>query len=277
MKNAPLQSALVLLGAWLATLGACGRTEPELADTYGNAAQGGDETFITGGTSQGGTSGASNSAGGSHTGGSSHTTGGTQGHGGDGTGTGGSPETGGTGVGGSNVAGVAGVITETGGTFFTGGTSNGGERGNATGGDTNQTGGSANGGSGGSNATGGTAGDAMGGSSGMPGGISCDGMLCDASASVCCKRRGSPSTCEPAGTTCSGGATLNCSGPSTCGMGEVCCFHANRSVCQATCDVSVGSRGNPPTIVLCDSDADCDGGQVCVIAPRGIAYCATSQ
>jgi hypothetical protein len=69
---------------------------------------------------------------------------------------------------------------------------------------------------------------------------------------------------------------LTCSGPGTCAAGDVCCFHFNQSTCQATCDVSVGSPGNPPTILLCDSDTDCPDAQICVVAPRGIAYCAST-
>ncbi len=66
---------------------------------------------------------------------------------------------------------------------------------------------------------------------------------------------------------------LGCSGPSTCAAGEVCCFHFLTSVCSSTCDVSVGAPGTPPTIILCDSTADCGPNQTCVVAPRGIAYC----
>jgi hypothetical protein len=293
VKIAPLQSVLVLVGAWLATLGACGRTEPEVAGTYGYAAsdQGDDDTIGSGGTSVGGTShGGTNAVGGSHTGGThgsgganggtSTGKGGTQGHGGDAMSVGGSG-VGGTGVGGTGIAGTAGNVAvggaATGGDFFGGGTSGSGGSnqtgGSANGGDSNQTGGTG----GTTGGTGGTGGSSMGGMAGVPNSISCDGMRCDASASVCCKRRGSPSTCEPSGTMCTGGATLTCSGSSACGAGQVCCFHANQSLCQATCDVSVGSPGNPPTIILCDSDADCADGEVCVIAPRGIAYCAMTQ
>lgn len=104
--------------------------------------------------------------------------------------------------------------------------------------------------------------------------ITCDDSMCDPATSVCCKRRGSPSTCELIENGCSSGATLSCSGSGQCGPTQVCCFHFNSSACADSCDVSVGSPGNPPTAILCDSSADCAPTQLCVIAPRGIAYCA---
>jgi hypothetical protein len=104
--------------------------------------------------------------------------------------------------------------------------------------------------------------------------ITCDDGSCDPATSVCCKRRGSPSTCESVQNGCSSGATLSCSGSGQCGPAQVCCFHFNASACADSCDVSVGAPGNPPTVILCDSSADCAPGELCVIAPRGLAYCA---
>ena len=161
----------------------------------------------------------------------------------DDTGTGGSGN--GTSVGGAHAGG-----SSNGGSGAQGGSNSGGTH--ASGGDTN-----------------------MAGAPGFPD-IACDGMTCDPMSSVCCKRRSAPSTCEALGTMCSQGATLSCSGSGQCAPGQVCCFHFNSSVCADSCDVGVGSLGNPPTILLCDSDADCADGEICVIAPRGIAYCATT-
>ena len=62
-------------------------------------------------------------------------------------------------------------------------------------------------------------------------------------------------------------------GPGHLRRGEVCCFHARSSFCSTECEVSAGEPGNPPTIILCDSSADCGPDETCVLAPRGIAYC----
>jgi hypothetical protein len=276
---------LVIAGAWLGTLGACGRTAPGLEPD--DWATGGDETTGVGGANgarggtspRGGTAGTARggtSSGGTSTGGSSTDTGGSAGD---------RPNVGGTGFGGTGEGGSnrGGTGTSDGGSVAVGGTA----------GDIGLGGGVAVGGSfadggtvgvGGSIAVGGSAGvggagamggtGATGGTSTMPpGGIRCGEEICDPSAAVCCSRRGNPSYCAPPSDGCPG-VTLGCSGPSTCAAGEVCCFHFLNSSCAATCDVSVGSPGNPPTIILCDSNDDCDSDQTCVLAPRGLAYCA---
>jgi hypothetical protein len=94
-----------------------------------------------------------------------------------------------------------------------------------------------------------------------PGGIVCGEELCDPDQQVCCARRGNPSYCMAPGEDCPG-STLGCSGPTTCAAGEVCCWHSRSSSCAATCDVSVGSPGNPPTIILCDRTEDCAADQI---------------
>jgi len=269
VKGAPIHCVLLLSGAWLATLGACGRTEPRVEDTYGFAASGDvGDVGATGGTSRGGASGNATSTGGSRTGGTS--TGGSS--------TGGS-STGGTSTGGSFAAGgvsgnstsVGGSQIDDGGSTFVGGS--GGDLavgGSATGG--SSVGGSSVGGAGGT--TGG-----VGGSMTMPppgGGITCGDVSCDPETSVCCQVRSTGSSCQPADADCFG-AILSCSGPGSCDPGEVCCFHRRRSACQPTCEVSQGGLGNPPTIVLCDSTSDCGPNQTCVAAPRGIAYCGDNQ
>jgi len=104
------------------------------------------------------------------------------------------------------------------------------------------------------------------------GGITCGDSVCDPEASVCCQVRSVGSTCQTADERCMG-ATLECSGPGSCDPGEVCCYHARHSACQATCDVSEGSGFDPPTTILCDSTADCGPDQTCVASPRGLPYC----
>jgi hypothetical protein len=127
------------------------------------------------------------------------------------------------------------------------------------------------------NSTGGTSGASGTGTMLPPGVIRCDdgGLTCDAETSFCCQRRPSGSECLASGSKCKGGAELQCSGTSSCDPGEVCCYHARRSQCQATCDVSEGGGfGDPPTVLLCNSDSECSGGQTCVLSPRGLTYCA---
>ena len=272
---------LGVAGAWLATLGACGRTSPGL-DAYSSADDDDDDTTsgrgggsATGGSSRGGSSPGKGGAG---VGGSFVDTGGTAG---DSTGAGGSSR------GGSSFGGGGGDLSG-GGTFGKGGTVAAGGSGAdggtigvggfATGG-AQAMGGSANAGAGGSNTTGGTSGTsgtsgtgATGGTSTLPVGIRCGEELCEPDASVCCSRRSQPSFCTYPGAECRG-ATLTCSGPGTCAAGEVCCYHALSSFCTTECAVSAGEPGIPPTIILCDSTADCGPDQTCVLAPRGIAYC----
>jgi hypothetical protein len=277
----PLVYFLLIAGAWLSSLGACGRTAPLLEDTYGNFAGEGNGT---GGSRTGGTSGAS--SGGSSTGGS--TTGGSSSGGSSNGGSAASPGTGGTGIddGGATFTGGAGGNVAAGGTEPAGGAFSVGGTSPATGGSGNQTGGvGADGGTSGSSPmTGGTGGDTMmtggtGGSAGTggmmplpPGFIRCGDTACDGETSICCQRRSSPSTCEDPSTNCMG-ATLTCSGASSCAGEQICCYHARESLCLESCEVSVGSPGNSPTIILCNSDDECDEGQTCVFAPRGIAYC----
>jgi hypothetical protein len=270
VKGVPLEPALLLACAWLATLGACGRTSPLLEDTYGVGASGDDDVGAgaTGGAS-GGRGGSSTSTGGTTRGGTS---------------TGGS-STGGTNRGGSSAGGssATGGISNTGGTLIDdGGTSFvGGSAGSRSVGGTGNTGGTgADGGTGNTGGTGAMGGiPATGGSAGMggtmtmpPGGIVCGDQICDPDASVCCQVRSAGWTCQTPGDDCQG-ATLECSGPGTCDPGEVCCFHRRHSACQSTCNVGEGSQGDPPTIILCDSTADCGPGQTCVASPRGVAYC----
>lgn len=269
MTRVPFRGIFVgVAGAWLATLGACGRTAPTLDDTFG---YGDDDTALTGGA--GGARGGSNARGGStSTGGSSR--GGTAG-----TGAGAGPARGG-----SSFGGTAGTV-EDGGSFGVGGTFSLG--GSVSDGGTVAVGGSfAVGGSvgiGGTTGRGGSSGSSAGGTtsnggSGAQGGtgtmtsISCGDEVCDPNASVCCNRRSQPSYCTDPGANCPG-ATLTCSGPGQCAAGEVCCYHARLSFCATECDVSEGEGRNPPTIVLCDSSADCGPNETCVLAPRGIAYC----
>jgi hypothetical protein len=286
--RAPLFYFAVIGSAWLATLGACGRTAPLVEDTYGYAAAAADEGDETGGSRTGGTSGSSN--GGSRTGGTS--SGGTS-NGGSAA----SPSAGGTGGtdiddGGATFSGgtagtiAAGGTEPAGGAFSTGGTSTsvggsgntgGTDGGTSAGGSSPMTGGTGNetGGTGGAmmmtGGVGGTAG--MGGMTTLPPGfIRCGDTACDSEVSICCQRRSSPSTCEEPGTNCMG-ATLTCSGANSCDPGELCCYHARQSSCQQSCEVSVGSPGNSPTIILCDSSEECGADETCVFAPRGVAYC----
>jgi hypothetical protein len=283
----PLLYFLVIAGAWLSSLGACGRTAPLLEDTYGNFGGEGDGT---GGSRTGGTSGASSggsSTGGSTTGGSTtggSTTGGSTTGGSSNGGNAASPGSGGTGIddGGATFTGGAGGNVSAGGTEPAGGAFPGGGTSPAAGGTGNETGGvGVDGGTSGSSPmTGGTGGGSMtGGTAGMggmmplpPGFIRCGDTACDGETSICCQRRSSPSTCEEPGTNCMG-ATLTCSGASSCAGEQLCCYHARESLCLESCEVSVGSPGNSPTIILCNSDDECDEGQTCVFAPRGIAYC----
>jgi hypothetical protein len=270
--KAPLRYASFLAGAWLATLGACGRTLPEADDTFAYAGAGDD-------TGNGGT-GNRTAAGGGHTGGGSNSGGtGARGSGGTRTGGGtGAVDTGGSGGDGPSFGGGGGDIAPfggtgdrgTGGTFERGGSGNGGTGGPAVGG-------RFAGGEGGGSGMGAAAGlQNTAGAPNMFPNIICDESTCDPATSVCCKRRGAPSTCEPIENGCSTGATLTCSGSGQCGPNEVCCFHFNASRCTDSCDASVGSRGDPPTAILCDSNADCAPDEICALAPRGLAYCATT-
>ena len=277
---------LVIAGAWLGTLGACGRTMPGLepgdfpADDDDATGVGGANGARGGTSAKGGASGTS--SGGSNRGGSGATanqTGGSSNVGGTGVG--------GTGEGGSNRGGTAG--TSEGGSVAVGGSAGdvgvGGSvglgGGSAVGGASAVGGSVGVGGAGGSVTVGGAGGSvsgaggsgATGGTSTMPpGGIRCGDEICDPAQAVCCARRGNPSYCAPPSEGCPG-TTLACSGPSTCAAGEVCCFHFLTSSCSTTCDVTVGSPGNPPTIILCDSSDDCDPDQICAVSPRGLAYC----
>jgi hypothetical protein len=277
--RAALLGFTIVAGAWLATLGACGRTGPLIDDGFAYAAAAGEPNETggsrTGGSSNGGSFTGGSSSGASSSGGSSAA----PGSGGTTVDDGGATFSGGTGgnvaAGGSEPAGGAfadGGTSTVGGTSSTGGV--GADGGSSMGGSSPMTGVTGN-------ETGGSGGDSMmtggsGGTGGMmtipPGFIRCGDTACDAATSVCCQRRNSPSTCEVPGTTCMG-ATLLCSGAGSCAEGETCCYHALVSSCQTRCDVSVGSPGNPPTIVLCDSADECEEDQTCVVAPRGIAYC----
>lgn len=258
------------------TLGACGRTLPLTDDNLSYVDVPGDDDTGSGGT------GDTTSVGGAHTGGTN--SGGTGARGGSGNG--GTQTNGGTGgnvgVGGSAASGGSG-----GDIAPFGGTGDRGAGGSVSRGGSGGTGGSSTGGRaaggrgvGGRNSNGGMG--ALAGSENAAGApsmfpdITCDDFACDPATSVCCKRRGSPSTCETLVAGCSSGATLNCSGNGQCGPTQVCCFHFNSSTCADSCNVSVGSPGNPPTVLLCDSNADCPTDQICVVAPRGIAYCASA-
>lgn len=252
---------LGVAGAWLVTLGACGRTAVGV-DDYSTGASGDDDDDATSGN-----------GGSSARGGSSSTTGGSS--------------RGGTGFGGSSVqtGGTAGNIPGAGGSPRGGSSFGGGGGSVAVGGSVGKGGTSAVGGSmslggtfavggatamGGSSTNGGTG--AEGGTPPMPGGIRCGDDVCDPEGSVCCSRRSQPSFCTYPGADCQG-ATLTCSGPGTCAAGEVCCYHARLSFCTTECEVGAGEGRNPPTILLCDSSADCGPDETCVLAPRGIAYC----
>ena len=263
-----------IAGAWLATLGACGRTAPTLDDTFG---YGDDDTALTGGAggARGGSSarGGTTSTGGSSRGGSTSKGGSVNAGGSSGTSAGGGPARGG-----SSFGGTAGTVEE-GGSSGVGGTF--GRGGSVADGGTVAVGGSV--GIGGTTGRGGASGSSAGGTtsnggSGAQGGtgtmtsISCGDEVCDPNASVCCNRRSQPPYCAEPGADCQG-ATLTCSGPGQCAAGEVCCYHARLSYCSTVCEVSEGEGRNPPTIVLCDSTADCGPDQTCVLAPRGIAYC----
>jgi hypothetical protein len=271
----------VVAGVWLSTIGGCGRTLPLTDDEYydGVGASGDDDA--NGGSAARGGSGA---RGGSTSTGGSTSKGGSQNRGGTSNG-GTTPGTGGA-TGGSSSGGVAGDLPTFGGSTFTGGTGfiGGGTGGDLTQGGTGNTGGTivvtggtsnagrggaVNGGAGGMGAFAGTG--AQGGQPPMTG-VRCGDQVCDAG-TVCCARRGNPSFCMNAGDTCRG-AQLECSGPGACAEGEVCCFNSFSSACSATCDVTVGMPGTPPTIILCDSSDDCATDQTCVVAPRGIPYCA---
>jgi hypothetical protein len=287
VTRAPLTLGLALFATWLSTLGACGRTSPLVEDTYGYAASGDEDIGLSGGTGgKGSASGGTNATGGSANGSSQGGTS-TGGSSRGGTSTGGSSRGGSTSQGGSVAVGggpsVGGSQIDTGGTGVSGGRGGttavgGGSDGGFTSGGTSL-GGSSLGGS--SSATGGTGADggtgARGGSAGMGGmmvqaGITCGNDVCDPSTSICCQMRSMGSVCQSPDERCQG-ATLECSGPGSCDPGEVCCYHARRSACQATCNVSEGNSGNPPTILLCDSTADCGPNQTCVVSPRGVAYC----
>jgi hypothetical protein len=279
MTRVPFRGVFAgVAGAWLATLGACGRTAPTLDDTFG---YGDDDTALTGGTggARGGSSarGGTTSTGGSSRGGNTSSTGGSVNDGGtSGKGAGAGPARGGSSFGGTagntddgGSFGVGGSVSDggsvaVGGSFAVGGsiglggtTGRGGSAGATAGGTTSN---------GGSGAQGGTSG------TGPMTSISCGDEVCVPGESVCCSRRSQPSYCTDSGTNCPG-ATLTCSGPGQCAEGEVCCYHARFSSCTADCEVSEGAGGDPPTIVLCDSSADCGPDQTCVLAPRGIAYC----
>lgn len=276
VARVPFQAILLgLAGAWLATLGACGRTMPGL-DEFSNGTVGDDDDSTSGsggasarggasadgGSNRGGTS----NRGGSSNGGTAVNTGGAAGNGRGGSSRGGSS----FGGGGGDVAlggtfGKGGTFA-VGGSFMVGGSM--GLGGTFAVGGAMAMGGSTSAGAGGSIANGGMG--AQGGSS--PGGITCGDSVCDPATSVCCSRRSQGGTCIDVGSDCQG-ATLTCSGPGTCGEDEVCCFHGRSSFCTTDCQVSQGGPGNPATYVLCDSTADCGPDQTCVLAPRGVAYC----
>jgi hypothetical protein len=112
--------------------------------------------------------------------------------------------------------------------------------------------------------------------------VACDGTTsCNLTSSFCCKRLfGSTAVLSCASSPCGTAADLglgqygeNCRGTSDCPTGSVCCQHSIYGYLWLECTASCGQ------FQLCSSQADCQGGQVCVagadlgLAPRDIKVC----
>lgn len=86
--------------------------------------------------------------------------------------------------------------------------------------------------------------------------IRCGMDSCAAAIEDCCVSMAG-SECRPKGT-CGRGATLSCSGSSSCG-GQACCLSFRDGGAFATCQPMCAGRDQR----LCDTDADCTMGRRC--------------